>query len=1078
MVFFVIKCTMPFYQGGSVSLNRKEARLCFERFLIDKKGRNYMKTKKSNRLLSVVLAILMVFAVCPMFALSAAEPTAEAETVTYWDGTVPGLTAGTTIPEFIMNGSTYTITKAQFDEHLNKWDGGITVKDETGLAMLSLITNCKTKITNADSSAWYDSTAAANPTLSAATNFLNYHTISIARDLYLNKPGQHTNQIAPLFWRTADTSGWTDIKVNGNGHAINGWYIDVTLSDDAFISIGFIGVLPNTSATIQKLALLDMEIKVTTVSPLNGTVNIGAIAGAVNKNRGGGTMSIQNCIVDSKVTFNSWLNSSNGWSSAPGHLWSSNPTGILIKGDIAGLVGQMQKIPNTTTNNGVQKVSFLNNTILFDYNINNTWSRVSGITCATPASAASFTLDNIIVAKCNNSGSKASEMGASTIHQYNAATTSTVTDLWTVGSIIPAFVIEGSNNRERVDTTLDTLWDANGATMDGMTKLAYPSYPVPTALATNDCVLTQLYYAPMHVKGTTVEIGTAQAFYCAFAATAYARAADTDGSYGNFNFKLTADIDMTGYNLPTATNIKSFDGQGHVVSNLTVNRVAKATETRMGGLTDILGNNDDWNFYQGTFQNVAFVNYNFNIDTNACTSQYFVGGLFGYVGTNSQISNVYLQGNLKVNGRSVGDNGGRLGTFGCALNYDTGSLGATFENCVFVGTASAPRAIAPFMEVFGYSNTDWAAIAKDSSTHTGKLEITNAAKQININNCYSLCYETDAEGNFTNWKGLIGSNVGMQALALTNAYQVGMKQNSVLSHEGEVNGYENVVDAQGNSLIHLGCFNAGDVANGNKIETAWGGPTAAYTLEQFQGAQAKNAMIFNNPAEWTYFEDGTPIPAVFGANASALSVKSIDGLAKTYNSTSMLGAQLRLDKAGIRFVAEYDTARFANETDYTIEYGILVLPTNAITAGYALDYTEALALPIATTDTAHLHAYGSDKANQNATGMKENYSALLGVLTGMPDAMLVSNMQFTVISYVAFLSAEDVEYNSTATADRKVSHIIYGDNSQSFSGLYLANVVCGDSTVSTAKKIAICERFASVEGFEYEVVGGQVVAKS
>jgi hypothetical protein len=326
--------------------------------------------------------------------------------------------------------------------------------------------------------------------------------------------------------------------------------------------------------------------------------------------------------------------------------------------------------------------------------------------------------------------------------------------------------------------------------------------------------------------------------------------------------------------------------------------------------------------------------------------------------------------------------------------------------------------------------------------------------------------------------GHVGNNIGLHSVALRNCYQTGMSSGQHLNHAGKI-GYTNVVDENGNSLAYLDQFNIGDAANGNIIEAAWGGPGASYTLEQFQGSEAKNAIVFNNASEWTFFEDGTPIPAVFGDNASALTVKSIEGLQKTYNSTSLLGAQIRLDKTGIRFIAEFDTSITSNY--YTIEFGVLVLPRAAVEAGRTLTYTDPVALRIATTDTAKLHAYGSDLANANATGMLEGYSAIFSVLTNIPDDILNSDTMFQVIPYIAFLSPEDVAHNATVTLPtetRKVSAIVYGDNPQEFSGLYLANAACANATVATADKIAICERFAAVDGFNYEVVDGEVVAKA
>ncbi len=1050
-----------------------------------------MKTKKSYRFFSAILAILMVLAVCPMFAISAAEATGQdLDSITYWDGTVPYYDPENpdatfadfemTVPAFVMSGSTYKIDKATFDAHLTKGDGTINgrylnIKDEIGLVMLSLITNCPTVIydeSNTEVGTFYDSSTSDDPTRTAVW-WLEYHEINIARDLYLNAPGAHVNQIAPLFWKRAgdvENHAWYGFSIKGLNHSINGWYMDVTINNDNYVSNGFVGSLPNAHFTVSNLALVDMELNVTTAEDFTKTAVIGGIVGGGKFASVSDSVTIQGCYVDLTTKFVS--HAPDIWNNPPGDLWGSatgSDTGMCYKVEFGGLVGQMYYQPGNVGNaqsSNIQNVSLSNNVILLDYNTNTNCCRAAGITGGF-LNTATVTIDNVIVAKYLNSGTITPKKSSGTIHTWGPtdATVSSITDVWSCGTIHGTFTDASNQTVALLDMVDSDYWAANGTGMsDGLSK-STGLIPVPTGLSENLNVMDPLYeYCVSLHKGrftTDLNAGNVTIVKSVGELVYYATLANQLSKTANI--KLGANIDMAGKTMPVIKTMKTFDGQGYVISNYT-NTVICTTTT--GGFCEAL---------TGSIQNVAFVNYNvsFTTATPATAYEYYVGGLYGS-GNNPTIRNVYMQGSLAITGTTMGNT--RIGYFAAAHHEYFGDIGASIENSIFVGEVKGATANY-FGGDFGEAAVgEWNAIL-EAADENGNQTIKRPQRQVKITNCYAIPYTTNSGGNAT-LTNHVGNNVGLHSVALRNCYQTGAPKGLHLNHAGKV-GYTNVVDAEGNSLAYLDQFNVGDVANDRSIETAWKGPGSNYTVEQFHGKETTNALQFSNPEEWTWFADGTPIPAVFGDNASTLTVKSIKGLKKTHNSTSLLGAQIRLDRCGVRFIAEFDTSVTSNT--FTVEYGVLVLPSAAAAEGRKLAYTDPVALRIATTDTSKLHAYGSIQATVNAPTMLEGYKAIFSVLKNFPDEILNSNQQFQVIPYIAFLSNEDIAHNDAITdpsKPRRFSHIIYGDNPQEFSGLYLANAACASEDLWLDDyKIAVCERFKNVDGFLYEVVDGVVLPK-
>ncbi len=176
-------------------------------------------------------------------------------------------------------------------------------------------------------------------------------------------------------------------------------------------------------------------------------------------------------------------------------------------------------------------------------------------------------------------------------------------------------------------------------------------------------------------------------------------------------------------------------------------------------------------------------------------------------------------------------------------------------------------------------------------------------------------------------------------------------------------------------------------------------------------------------------------------------------------ATSLHGAQLRLDKAGLRFVAEFDVAKhLENANSNQVEFGFLILPTKAIGEPYneALIYENETVLKISTTDVNHLLEAGDPRLN-GITVQNEGGKILMAVMTQIPDAVLKSSTEFTVQPFVAYLDK----------ANNVVRYIAEETNVQKFSGSYCANTLCQDPTVSNDVKKLVCGAFDGAQDFMY-----------
>ncbi len=222
-----------------------------------------MKTK--TRILSAVLAILMILAVCPVLSLSAAAPTA-------WDGKVAG--TDMTFAELKALTTKPTVTAADVKDDFDFTSGTMTIKTAAGLALWAAMSS---GLVN-DSGA----TKGRGGVFWGAT-------ITIANDIDLNN-----KEWVPI--NTGNSSGTVKYTLDGAGHTISGMSINGTVASDSTGDFGLIAnVFGNDAVTIKNLALMNSTINVDN----QGTAYIGGLVGRAT---GSKTFTMSNCVVDVDIT--------------------------------------------------------------------------------------------------------------------------------------------------------------------------------------------------------------------------------------------------------------------------------------------------------------------------------------------------------------------------------------------------------------------------------------------------------------------------------------------------------------------------------------------------------------------------------------------------------------------------------------------------------------------------------------------------------------------------------------------------------------------------------------------------------
>ena len=221
-------------------------------------------------------------------------------------------------------------------------------------------------------------------------------------------------------------------------------------------------------------------------------------------------------------------------------------------------------------------------------------------------------------------------------------------------------------------------------------------------------------------------------------------AQDVNGgtTYKGKFFKLTANIDLGG-NEWTPIGVKwncfegTFDGNGHTVSNFTIN---KPDESYLG----LFGKN------KGTIMNLG-------VEKAEINGYEFVGGVCGY-NDGVKIQNCYNTGTVK------GYNyvGGVCG-FNCGTNY------ATIENCYNTGTVSGTEEIGGVCGYNDYNGT--IQNCYNTGAVSGSKDIGGMCGNNNYSGTIKNCYNTGSVSGNGETSSAIGGVCGYrQGGTITNCY--------------------------------------------------------------------------------------------------------------------------------------------------------------------------------------------------------------------------------------------------------------------------------------------------------------------
>ena len=258
----------------------------------------------------------------------------------------------------------------------------------------------------------------------------------------------------------------------------------------------------------------------------------------------------------------------------------------------------------------------------------------------------------------------------------------------------------------------------------------------------------------------------------------------------NKHFKLTADIDMSGYTFPDAIIAQEthpsftgvFDGGGHIISNITI-----ITENIHGcGFFGLIGEPSE------NDENAVVVVKNLGLTDIYVDGKSYIGGLCGCVGRNAspddaykiRIENCFTTGTIKG---SVYYVGGLIGQAGlCQIDN-------CFSSCNVVG--------------------DYASEAYCFGGFVG------SGYGVGIENCFAAgnVSSYDFAGGFI---GLLSSNVGYPTSVINNSYAIG----NVEAYD-VLGGFAAYVHDQGiNQITH--CYSTGSV-NGGKNYGGFAGKNKA-----------------------------------------------------------------------------------------------------------------------------------------------------------------------------------------------------------------------------------------------------------
>lgn len=245
-------------------------------------------------------------------------------------------------------------------------------------------------------------------------------------------------------------------------------------------------------------------------------------------------------------------------------------------------------------------------------------------------------------------------------------------------------------------------------------------------------------------------------------------------------FVLTNDIDIGSYTswTPIGSNSSkvfsgTFDGQGHVVKNLTMTSL-------VSGCAGLFGNLNN-----ASIKNLGIENCNININTNSTYSYTCVGALAACINdTTTNISNCYSTGNIKYINNNNNTNvygclniGGLVG--GSTSSYDGFKITSSFSSATVYGE--------------GYYEVSTGGLVG------GQVDVI-------FENCYTTGDVTAKSLNSENYSANAGGLSGKGCGIVNNCYTTGnISASGISAYAGGINGYTN------SQLTITNCYTTGNI---------------------------------------------------------------------------------------------------------------------------------------------------------------------------------------------------------------------------------------------------------------------------
>lgn len=680
---------------------------------------------------------------------------------------------------------------------------------------------------------------------------------------------------------------------DGDGHTITGLYINTTATYNAFglfgiiaaggevTNLGVINVSINGGGYTGALAgqVLGSVKGCYATGTVKGVNNVGGLAGNVGPNATGSANGIMaNCYATTTVTGTNYVGGLVGYNN--GLVEYCYATGAVNGTEhVGGLTGRHEYTSAVTR---VRYCAALNSSVTTSNATTANVGRVSGST----GTGSNLYTNNYAFSGLIEKGGSAGAWSSKTLTSKNgldmAAASASNAAFWTTGTNWATFPW-GTN-----------VWTIADGKLPGLgAEVAVPLHLLSDGVIPFD--------------GGTGESDTPYLISKHEQLAALATLVnENNGSYNDKYYKLTADLDLSGYGaafnsakgwIPignsTATPFKgNFDGDGHVIKGLYIKTTSVANHYPLSGLFgEIAG---------GSVDNLGVINVNITGGSN-------MGVITGSLTNSGVITRCYVEGTIT----GTGNVGGVVG------NLASGTVTRCYATGTIIGGATANNIGGIAGLVAGNMSNCYTSCAVTTGNNLGGVAG-------NVSGSVSYCYATGAITGTNNVGGVVGINSGN----VTNcaALSVSVSGTNAAS-TGRVAG-----SSSGSLAKNYAFF---DLADRNGMTTAWTGKThdgiggADMNVEDHMSASFWNAFGWSNSI-WDIKDNNLPILKEVGGPQSGDSLLSLSGRNLENTVITVTGTY---SYTGLAIVPTYEVTFSGTPLIEGVDYTITL--TNNINAGTA-----------------------------------------------------------------------------------------------------------------------------------------------